>query len=93
MSFVREVVLVGGGHAHIQTLKSFARKPPRASRITVIVDEPLAVYSGMVPGFVSGQYRKDEIVIDVHQLSRRADTRLVEGRVIGVDSHGQKILL
>ena len=59
----------------------------------MIVDEPQAVYSGMVPGFVSGQYRKDEIVIDVHRLSQQADTRLVQGRVIGVDSHGQKMLL
>jgi len=93
LSVAREVVLVGGGHTHIQTLRSFAQKPPKNSRVTVIVDVPEAVYSGMVPGFVSGQYRKEEIVIDVDRLSERANARLIVGRVIRVDSGDQIILL
>ena len=93
LSAVREVVLVGGGHTHIQTLKSFAQESPKKSRITVVVDVPLAVYSGMVPGFVSGQYSKDEIVIDVFRLSQRANARLIIGRVVQIDPNGQKIFL
>ncbi len=93
MSAVREVVLVGGGHTHIQTLRSFAQKPPENSKISVIVDVPLAVYSGMVPGFISGQYSKEEIVIDVCRLAQRANARLVIARVVRIDPENQKIFL
>lgn len=90
---MREVVLVGGGHTHIQTLRGFARKPPANTKVSVVVDVPSAVYSGMVPGFVAGQYSKDELVIDVYQLAQRANARMVIGRVVRVDPESQKILL
>jgi selenide,water dikinase len=47
----------------------------------------------MVPGFVAGQYSKDELVIDVYQLAQRANARMVIGRVVRVDPESQKILL
>ena len=47
-----DLVLVGGGHAHIQVLKRWAMAPVPGVRLTLVVDRPIAVYSGMVPGFV-----------------------------------------
>ena len=49
----KELVLVGGGHAHVQVLRHLAMEPPPGTRVTVVVDTPMAVYSGMVPGFVA----------------------------------------
>ena len=49
-----DLVLVGGGHAHIQVLKRWAMAPVPGARLTLVVDRPVAVYSGMVPGFVAG---------------------------------------
>ena len=68
----RHLVLVGGGHSHVEVLRDWAREPVPGGRLTVVVDRPTAVYSGMVPGFVAGQYRLDEIEIDVHGLAQRA---------------------
>src|SRR5207245_2478415 len=45
-----DLVLVGGGHTHIQVLRSWAMDPPPGVRVTVVVDRPVAVHSGMVPG-------------------------------------------
>ena len=45
--------------------------------MTVVVDRPVAVYSGMVPGFVAGQYGSSDLEIDVLPLARRAGARLV----------------
>jgi selenide,water dikinase len=59
------LVLVGGGHSHVEVLRDWAREPVPAARLAVLVDRPTAVYSGMVPGFVAGQYRLGEIEIDV----------------------------
>ena len=92
MSETRELVFVGGGHSHIQTLAHFAEEPPPACNPTMVVDLPIAVYSGMVPGFVAGQYRKEEVEIDIVELCRRAGVRVVIGRVIGIDPDEQRIV-
>ena len=61
----KTVVLVGGGHAHVQVLRRWAMRPPENVRPIVVLDRPVAVYSGMVPGFVAGDYAESELEIDV----------------------------
>lgn len=89
----RELVLVGGGHTHVQVLRAFAMEPPPGVRTTVVLDRPVAVYSGMVPGFVAGQYRADELEIDVVPLARRAGARVVLARCLGVDPRERRVLV
>ncbi|NRA10117.1 MAG: FAD-dependent oxidoreductase, partial [Myxococcales bacterium] len=72
-----DLVLVGAGHAHVQVLRRFMMKPLSGVRLTLVVDHPLAVYSGMVPGLVAGDYAAHEIVIDGVPLARRARARVV----------------
>jgi len=75
-----ELILVGGGHAHVQVLRGLAMRPLAGARVTLVVDDPVAVYSGMVPGFVAGHYRRDELEIDVRPLARRAGAAVVVAR-------------
>lgn len=70
-------MLVGGGHAHVQVLRRFAMDPPPDTRVLVVLDRPVAVYSGMVPGFVAGDYTRDELEIDVVPLARRAGAGVI----------------
>ncbi|HKX02828.1 MAG TPA: bifunctional NADH dehydrogenase FAD-containing subunit/selenide, water dikinase SelD, partial [Methylomirabilota bacterium] len=88
-----DVVLVGGGHAHIQVLRRWAMAPVPGARLTVVVDRPIAVYSGMVPGFVAGQYTRDDLEIDVRPLALRAGARCVVAAATGVDVGGRRVLL
>ena len=88
-----DLVLVGGGHAHIQVLKSFAMASPRGVRVTLVVDTPIAVYSGMVPGFVAGQYRREELEIDVLPLARLAGARVVMSAATGIDPDDRRLIL
>jgi pyridine nucleotide-disulfide oxidoreductase family protein len=60
-------------------------------RLTVVADRPRAVYSGMVPGFVAGQYRLDEIEIDVERLARQAGAGWVEARATGLDARAREL--
>jgi selenide,water dikinase len=85
-----DLVLVGGGHAHVQVLRRFAMDPP-AARVTLVVDSPIAVYSGMVPGYVAGQYRADELEIDVVPLARRAGARVVLASALRIDAAARLI--
>ncbi len=81
----RELVLVGGGHAHVQVLRRFAMRPPPGVHLTLVVDRAEAVYSGMLPGFVAGEYACAELEIDVVPLARRARARVVLAPALRVD--------
>lgn len=85
------LVLVGGGHSHVEVLRDWAREPVPAARLTVLVDRPTAVYSGMVPGFVAGQYRLDEIEIDVRGLAQRAGGAWVGARATRLDTRERRL--
>ena len=88
-----DLVLVGGGHSHVQVLEGFAMERPANTRITLIVDQPVATYSGMVPGFVAGQYRQEELEIDVLPLARRIGARVVIARATKIDAAGNRVHL
>ena len=89
----RDLVLVGGGHAHVQVIRRFAMGPLEGVRLTVVLDRPGAVYSGMVPGFVAGDYAAAECEIDVLPLARRAGARVVLAAARGVDAKAKTIAL
>ncbi len=87
----REVVLVGGGHAHIHVLERVLERPLPGARLTLVVDTPIATYSGMVPGFVAGQYRPEELEIDVVALAEKAGARTIVSPASRVDSDARLI--
>jgi selenide, water dikinase len=89
----RELVLVGGGHAHVQVIRRFAMAPLADVRLTVVLDRPEAVYSGMVPGFVAGDYATHALEIDVAPLARRAGGRVIFAPATGVDPSANTISL
>ncbi len=62
-------------------------------RLTVVLDRPVSVYSGMVPGVVSGQYTPAEAEIDAWTLARRADARIIDAPAIGLDLDAQRVRL
>lgn len=82
----REVVLVGAGHAHVEVLRAWARDPEPRARLTLVVDRETALYSGMVPGFVAGQYHAGDLEIALRPLARRARARIVLGEAIRIDT-------
>ncbi len=87
---VRDLVLLGGGHSHVQVLKSFAMKPLPGVRLTVVSREVLTPYSGMLPGHVAGLYTQRDMHIDLGPLSRVAGARLIADEVTALDlSAGQ----
>ncbi len=89
----RELVLVGGGHTHVQILRQLTMKPRGDLHLTLVVDTPIAVYSGMVPGFAAGQYSAAEIEIDVVPLARQAGARVILARAVGIDAPHRRIAL
>lgn len=88
-----QVLLVGGGHSHVQVLRRMMMRPWPEARVTVVLDTPVAVYSGMVPGYVAGQYRISELEIDVVPLARLAGAEVVLAPAVGVDVGDRRVRL
>jgi selenide,water dikinase len=87
----REVVLVGAGHAHVQLLRRQIMAPLPNARVTLVVDRPIAVYSGMLPGLLAGRYRPHDLAIDALPLARRAGARVILAPATRVDATEQAI--
>ena len=89
----RELVLVGGGHAHVLLLRKFGERPLCNVRLTVISDVEYAAYSGMLPGHISGIYSRAEIHIDLRRLCNFAGARFIHAKVCGLDPKRKQVLL
>lgn len=82
---IKDVVLVGAGHAHVGVLRNFAMSPIPGVRFTLITREVHTPYSGMLPGLISGHYTFDQVHIDTGPLARFANARLYQAEVTGLD--------
>ncbi|MDB6178092.1 selenide, water dikinase SelD [Paracoccus sp. Z330] len=89
----RDLVLVGGGHTHALLLRKWGMRPLAGARLTLINPNPVAEYSGMLPGFIAGHYCRDEISIDLVKLCRHAGARLILDRATGMDRESRMITL
>ena len=89
---LKDVVLIGAGHAHVAVLRMFAMAPLPGTRFTLITREVHSPYSGMLPGLIAGHYRFDEAHIDTGPLARAAGARLYQDEVIDLDLLNRRVL-
>lgn len=89
----KDLVLVGGGHAHVHVVKSFGMKPMPGVRVTLIGRDIETPYSGMIPGFVAGNYSFDECHIDLAQLAAWSAVRFIHAEAVGLDRTNRRVLL
>lgn len=93
LPIVQDIVLVGGGHTHALVALMWAMDPLPGVRLTLVNPGPVAPYTGMLPGFVAGHYRREEIMIDLIALARRAGARIILDRAVGLDLAARQVLL
>lgn len=93
MSPAREIVLAGGGHAHVHVLTAFAKRPEPNVRLTLVTRDLATPYSGMLPGVIAGLYTVEEAHIDLVRLTAATGVRLVHAEVIGLDREHKQLVL
>lgn len=93
MGDVTDIVLIGGGHAHVEVLRSFAARPMAGARLTLVTKEAEMFYSGMLPGRIAGHYARQECVVDLSRLCAKAGARLILGVATGLDRPNRGVLL
>eukprot|EP00300_Choanocystis_sp_HF-7_P039395 c5793_g1_i1.p1 GENE.c5793_g1_i1~~c5793_g1_i1.p1 ORF type:complete len:777 (-),score=168.37 c5793_g1_i1:70-2400(-) len=89
--FVKDLVLVGGGHAHVHVLKMFGMKPLPGVRVTVISRDVESPYSGMLPGHIAGIYTREQCHINVMRLCVFAGAIFVHAEVSRIDTNARLI--
>ena len=83
---MKQLVLVGGGHAHLSVLEALAVRRPEGVAVTLITPSPQQNYSGMLPGWISGHYARQDCQIDLRPLVHAAGGRIILESVAGMDA-------
>jgi selenide,water dikinase len=87
------IVLVGGGHAHVHVIADLARSRPAGARVTLVTPSAETPYSGMIPGVIAGLYSRAEAHVDLARLCAARGARLLPGEAVGLDRARKRLSL
>ncbi len=79
------IVLVGGGHAHMEALRLMAKEPLYGARVILVSDVTHATFAGMLPEVITGKVKLEDAVIDLRKICRDAGAEFVQGNVCGLN--------
>jgi len=82
---LNRLVLVGGGHGHLEVLRQFGARPATGVELVLVNPNRFTLYSGMLPGLVAGHYRLESVRVDLERLGAFARARFLQARATGVD--------
>ena len=89
----KHLVLVGGGHAHMVTLKNLNSFIVKGHKVTVIGPSRYHYYSGMGPGMLSRTYSPDDIRFATEHVVKKQGGNFVLDKVIKIDPKDKTVLL
>jgi selenide, water dikinase len=87
------LVLVGGGHSHLEIVRRQILEHRDDVDLTLLSSGTLHHYSGMVPGYLRGTYSERQIAFDLPPLLERAGGQFLAGQARAVDPGSQKVVL
>jgi len=87
----KDLIFVGGGHAHVLVLRLLAMAPIEGLRLTLISPASYTPYSGMLPGLVGGHYSFEQAHIDLSRLCQWAGVRFICAEVVAIDPVAQQL--
>ena len=90
---MKQLLLLGGGHSHVEVIRRLMRAPPPATRIVLVSPDRYTPYSGMLPGFVSGHYAFGECHIDLERLCGSANVQFHRGAAAAIDPQRNSVTL
>ncbi len=89
----QRLVLAGAGHAHAQVLLDWLRAPLPGVEMVLVSPQARAPYSGMLPGWLAGRWRDDEIAIDFAALCAACGARWIADELAALDPDGRRLTL
>ncbi len=89
---MKRLVLLGGGHAHVEVLRELAASRDASVSCTLVTPHPRLIYTGMVPGVVAGHYRLEECAIALEGLAQRAGAEFVQVAAARIDPAARQVV-
>jgi selenide, water dikinase len=91
LSDKKTLLLVGGGHAHVEVLRRLAETPVSDVDVALFDPSPSVWYSGMLPGVIAGHYGASDAKINLWALCQKARVRFIETSITSVDPALQRV--
>ncbi len=88
-----EVVLVGGGHCHLEVVKRYGALRHKPFRLTLINATAHAPYIGHIPALISGEKNKNETHVDLGHLCLENGVRFIKRSVNYIDFENKVVKL
>lgn len=88
-----EILLIGGGHTHLKLLYLAKDDKDFLSKITLISNNELTFYSGMISSWFEDIYSKEDITIDVSKLCNSLGVKFILGEVTKASPSNNKVFL
>ena len=89
----KPIVLLGGGHAHVEVVRQLWHLNHLGHEIILVSPSRQAPYSGMLPGYVSGQYKFEDFHIDLAALCTRYSVTFLATTASGIDPNRKQVTL
>jgi selenide,water dikinase len=88
---MKRLVLLGGGHSHVEVLRRFGETPLPGVELTLVSPHPDSPYSGMLPGWIAGHYSREQCHVDLVRLARFANCRFVRTASNGINPEARLV--
>ncbi len=88
---MKRLVLIGGGHAHVEVLRRFGVQSPAGVELLLISPGRFTPYSGMLPGLVAGHYAFEECHLDLEAVTGFARARFLRDQAVGLDPEAKSV--
>jgi NADH dehydrogenase FAD-containing subunit len=85
------LVLLGGGHAMLPTLRHAGSWTESGVEVTLLDPQRWLYYSGMVPEYLGGVYAEEDIRVDLARLSRQAGANFVQEPATTLDPENRVV--
>lgn len=89
----KQLLLIGGGHAHMVTLANLRTFIDKGFGVTVIQPSEYHYYSGMGPGMLGGTYKPEDIRFATRKLVEAKGGRFILGKAFRIDPDQQVVYL
>lgn len=74
----RNLLLIGGGHSHVEVIRRWGLAPEPGVAVTLVSPDRHTPYSGMLPGYIAGHYVFDDCHIDLDAVCAQAGVTRIE---------------
>jgi len=82
---VKRLVLIGGGHSHVEVIRRLGMRPSVGLHVTLVSPQRYTPYSGMLPGHIAGHYDYAQCHIDLEALCAAACIDWIADAAVALD--------